>query len=411
MTSLACFLKDLGYYVIGSDTEEEYFTCEILKKRKIETLIFNHNNITSDYIYIIGNAYDNENEEVRKIILNDYEHYYYNQFIGKIIDKNLICVAGTHGKTTTTSFLSQMFNRETSYIIGDGSGYGTNETNILVLEACEYKSHFLEYNPIISLITNIDYDHPDYFKNIDKTIEVFQKFANQSKLLIINNDDEYSRKLMHSNKITFGFDNDSDFKIEINEKNSKGYKISLLDQINKTKYHYDINYLGIHYIYDFVGAVVCLLVLNKTPYLDDLSLPRRRLTEYKIGNIILIDDYAHHPNEIKCLYQTINLKYPKYKKNVIFQSHTYSRTISFINEFNNVLSLFDSVYIEKTFTSKREKENIEIENKIDEAFSCFNKFDESILEKINLKEKEVWVFLGAGIINKYIFNILKNNKV
>ena len=63
MTSLACFLKDLGYYVIGSDTEEEYFTCEILKKRKIETLIFNHNNITSDYIYIIGNAYDNENEE------------------------------------------------------------------------------------------------------------------------------------------------------------------------------------------------------------------------------------------------------------------------------------------------------------------------------------------------------------
>ena len=143
MSSLACFLKDLGYYVIGSDTEDEYFTSEILRKRKIETLIFNKNNITSDYVYIIGHAYNEENEEVSKIILNDFEHYYYNEFIGQIIDKNIIAISGTHGKTTTAAFLSQMFNKEASYIIGDGTGYGTNETNLLVLEACEYKDHFL----------------------------------------------------------------------------------------------------------------------------------------------------------------------------------------------------------------------------------------------------------------------------
>ena len=411
MSSLACFLKDLGYYVIGSDTEDEYFTSEILRKRKIETLIFNKNNITSDFVYIIGHAYNEENEEVSKIILNDFEHYYYNEFIGQIIDKNIIAISGTHGKTTTAAFLSQMFNKEASYIIGDGTGYGTNETNLLVLEACEYKEHFLKYSPFVTLITNIDYDHPDYFINISDTISSFQKLANKSKLLIINNDDENTRKIKHNNKYTFGFNNDSNYKISIEEQNHLGYKIMLLDKINKHQYHFNIGFLGKHYIYDFVGAVVCMLVLNKMPYLENLTLPLRRLTEYKYGKSILVDDYAHHPKEIKCLFETIKMKYPDFKKNVIFQSHTYSRTTRFIEEFKEALLMFDDVYIEETFTSKREKINKELENKIEVLFSCFNKFDNTTLNKINYNKKEVWIFLGAGIVNKYIFDILENNKV
>ena len=143
MTSLACLLKDLGHTVVGSDTEDEYFTSSILRNKKIEVLLFDKNNITSEYTYIISNAYDYKNEEVSKIILNDFKFFYYDKFIGSEMKNNIIAISGTHGKTTTTSFLAQMYNNEVSYIIGDGSGYGTKKSNLLILESCEYKDHFL----------------------------------------------------------------------------------------------------------------------------------------------------------------------------------------------------------------------------------------------------------------------------
>lgn len=405
MASLACFLKDLGYSVVGSDSEDFYFTEEIIKKKKIETFLFNKDNITTEYIYIISNAYDDSNEEVAKIILNDFEYYYYDNFIGTVLEKRIIAISGTHGKTTTSSFLSQMFNKEASYIIGDGVGYGTNESDYLVLEACEYKDHFLSYCPYLALVTNIDYDHPDYFKSLEMTVQSFQKFISKAKIVILNKDDANSNLLTHDNIVTFGFDEKSDYVINIVEETKEGYLI----KVNELKYN--VNYKGYHYIYDFVGALVCMDILNKTPKATNLKLPLRRMTEYKKGEVIIIDDYAHHPKEIKCLYESIKSKYKGYKYNVIFQPHTYTRTIKLINEFISSLNLFDNVYIEKVFTSKREKLDPKNEEYINDKFSSFFKFDPSILKKIDFLKKEVWIFLGAGVVNKYILTILNEKEV
>ncbi len=411
MTSLACLLKDLGHTVVGSDTEDEYFTSSILRNKKIEVLLFDKNNITSEYTYIISNAYDYKNEEVSKIILNDFKYFYYDKFIGSEMKNDIIAISGTHGKTTTTSFLAQMYNNEVSYIIGDGSGYGTKKSNLLILESCEYKDHFLSYTPHIALITNIDFDHPDYFLDINDVINSFQKFAYQTNMLVINNDDENCRRINHDYIYTFGFNNSSDYIIKIVKEDINGYFIELFDKRNDKYFYFNIPFLGIHYIYDFVGAFVIMKLLNKDPNLSNLKLPNRRMTEYMFNNNILIDDYAHHPSEIKCLYNAIKLKYSGYKLNVIFQPHTYSRTIALQDEFIKSLDLFDNVYIEKTFTSKREKDNLDNENLVNKLFEKYKKFDKEIINKIDGNKKEIWIFLGAGIVNKYISIILNKNKV
>lgn len=411
MTSLARYLKDLGNYVVGSDTEEVFFTDKILKDNKIEYFIFNKNNITPDYIYVISSAYNETNEEVNKILLNDFPYYYYDKFISNIKTNNLICVAGTHGKTSTSFLLAKMFNNNASYIIGDGSGYGTSKTDYLVLEACEYKNHFLSYNPNIALITNIDFDHPDYYKDIDMVICSFQRFIDKADVVIINKDDSNSNKLKHHNLITYGFNNESDYVIKIINESADGYDIEIINNIKQTKYQEHLELVGIHNIYNFVGAYVTMLTFNLIPKTNNLSLPSRRMTEYKKNNIIIIDDYAHHPKEISCLYKSVKQKYPGYKYFVIFQPHTYSRTLTLLDDYIKCLDLFDQVYIEKVFTSKREKVNSTLERSVENGFCKYQKFNSEMLKNIDDNQKEVWIFLGAGVVNKYIFNILDKYKV
>ncbi len=411
MTSLACLLKDSGHFVVGSDVDDEFFTDEILKKKKIEVLSFSNKNITPEYTYIIGNAFDEKCEEVAKIILNDFEYYYYHDFIGKILDKNLICIAGTHGKTTTSYLLSQMLNKNSSYIIGDGSGYGTNVTHYLVLEACEYKDHFLSYSSLIALITNIELDHPDYFKNIKQVISSFQKFSNKSKTLIVNGDDVNARKLRHKNKISFGFEDYNDYIIKIVKEKNNGYDILLLEKRTNKKYKYFIPFLGKHMIYDYIGGVIVCIILGIMPYTNNLELPKRRLKSYEYGNTILIDDYAHHPTEIRSLYETLHLSYPNTKIKVIFQPHTYTRTLEFCEGFNKALSLFDDVYIEKVFTSAREPYNENLEEEVIKCFSNYKRFNIDVLKNVKKERKEVLVFLGAGRINKYIKQIINEKEV
>lgn len=406
MTSLATYLKEAGYYVVGSDTEEEYFTSDILKNKKIETFIFNKNNITSDYIYIISNAYSEANEEVYKIILNDFEYYYYHDFIGKILEKEIIAISGTHGKTTTSFFLTQMLNNNASYIIGDGTGHYSDASNLLVLEACEYKNHFHSYRPLIGLITNIDFDHPDFFKGLDDTVKSFQAFASNSKILVINNDLENTKEIKHNNKVTFGFNKDSDYVIQIINESSNGYQIKVTKASCNNSENYTIPFLGIHNIYNFVSALVVCDLIGYIPVLDNISMPRRRMTKYQYGKTILIDDYAHHPTEINCLINSLRKMYKDYPINAIFQPHTYSRTIKFEQEFIDSLSKFDSVYLENVFSSKREIDG-KMESK--KLFKTFNKYHKDVLKQIDKRKEEVWVFLGAGVVNKEIANIIHGN--
>jgi UDP-N-acetylmuramate--alanine ligase len=133
------------------------------------------------------------------------------------------------------------------------------------------------------------------------------------------------------------------------------------------------------------------------------------MSSYIYGNSILIDDYAHHPSEIKALYESLRIMYSKYKITCIFQSHTYSRTIRFKKEFKKVLKLFDDVYLLDVFSSAREISDEQMVKKVNRYFKKFKKFNENILNNIKKEKNEVWVFLGAGICNELLEKFKKEH--
>ncbi len=394
MCSLSNILYDLSYEIRGSDYCKDYFTSFKLKSDIIIDNI-DESLISSDFIYIIGNAFKNHTI-VDQIKLKGCTYYNYPSFIQEFFNIPKISISGTHGKTTTTSFISQLVNCDINVLCGDGYGRGSVDAKYLLLEACEYKDHFLNYTNKILLINNIEYDHPDYFINLNHVIDSFQKAANNSQILIINGDCSNCNKIKHSNILRFGIkdNNDITFKYSIKRNNT-------LVTINFYQNIIDIELplLTKHNVYNYVAAYIISklidikddVLINKSKL---LKLPSRRMNIYNYKNSILVDDYAHHPTEIKSTILSLKQLYSNYKIIVFFQPHTYSRTNSLLNNFIESLSLADDVYILDVFSSVREygNENLLLLN------STFNKFNNEILNDIGFN-KEIYIFMGAGDVN------------
>lgn len=398
MCSLSSVLVELGHKVIGCDFNNDFFTTNLIKE---EVIIEEINNITinNEYTYIIGNAF--KNSEYVKTIKNTCEYYDYPYFIEKFFRMAKISISGTHGKTTTTSFISQLSNKNINILCGDGYGRANREAQYLVLEACEYKNHFLEYTNKILLINNIELDHPDYFKNIEDVIKSFQKAAVNSQIVIVNGDDENCKKIKHYNLITFGMNDYNDIKFNYN-------KNVVTIAFYGNSYIFDIE-LGLHNIYNFVASfIICKLIDSDDDYIKNniinLKLPKRRLEKYIINNTIIYDDYAHHPTEISSTLSYLKNYYNDKKIIVLFQPHTYSRTKVLLNEFIKSLSIADEVYILDVFSSIREQGegNLLLEQ------TNFTKYNNDLLKSIN--NKNVYIFMGAGDINKLInkVNLIEN---
>lgn len=405
MCSLALYLKQAGHEVVGSDNSNYYFTVDELNKHNIEVKEYNIVNITNDYIYIIGLSITKDNVEFDEILKRDLEYYYYNDFIGEFIDKKMIAVSGTHGKTTTAHLVKEL--TDISCIIGCGCGI-YNESKYFVLEACEYKNHFYSYAPHLLLILNMDFDHPDFFKNKKDVIKSYQGMCDRAKIVLVNGDDNNAHRLLHANKYTYGLKNNVDYQIKIITKSSSGYTFLLKG--NKMCRLLQCNLTGMHNLYNYVGAYLASYLCDlKINHYMKLTLPKRRMNKYIYGNTVLIDDYAHHPSEIKALYDSLKILYPEYKLKCIFQSHTYSRTLKFKKEFKRVLGMFNEVYLMDVFSSVREKEQELLQKKVDRYFRKYKKYDENILNKINLDEKDVWIFLGAGTCNEILEKFKKEH--
>lgn len=388
MCALANILIDLGYEVNGCDFEKEYFTD---KKLNIKIDDITNFKIDNKFTYVIGNAFKNS------CYIKYIEHFYdYPEFLEKFFRMSKIAISGTHGKTTTTSFISQLTNKNVNVLCGDGTGIGNKEADYFILEACEYKNHFLNYTNKILLINNIELDHPDFFNNIDEVIISFQKAANNSQIVILNGDCDNCLKIKHYNKITFGTKKENDIIFK--------YDNELLTiYFYGTKYEINI-LLGIHNIYNYVSSfIICKLIDTDDDIIientKNIKLPNRRQEISYINNAIIVDDYAHHPTEIKMTLNYFKNKYDK-KINVLFQPHTFSRTKFFLNEFIESLSIADDVYILDIFSSVREngKGNILLEN------TNFKKYDNSILEGIKNSD-EIYIFMGAGDVNNLIKNL------
>ncbi len=366
MAALATMLYDLGYEVMGSDIEKHFFTQDELEKRNIKILPFDKDNIKDNYTVIIGNAFLEDFEEVVAARNNKTcTCYRYHEYLGKMIDDyHSICVCGSHGKTTTTTMLSNMMGAfyNTAYLIGDGEGYINKDSEFLCVEACEYRRHFLAYHPDYAIITNIEIDHIDYFKDEEDYFNAYQEFVhNVKKGIFYCGDDEWCQKLeIDIPKFSYGFNEGNDFRIANLESDENQSSFDLLFHDNFI-FHYNLPIVGKHLLLDALGVIAfgtmfCLDSRMIEERFRHYQSPKRRYKIEEYADTIFIDDYAHHPTEVRVTLENTKERFPDRKIIAIFKPHRASRVYYFADEFKEALSLADEIYL-IDFTSIDDKQD------------------------------------------------------
>lgn len=297
--------------------------------------------------------------------------------------------------------------KPTSFLIGDGTGKGKADASNFVFEACEYRRHFLAYSPDYAIMTNVDFDHPDYFQDIEDVFDAFQTMAMQVKKGIFAcGDDQYLQKIQAPVPVLYyGFEEHNDFAARNIEKTTEGTSFDVFIR-NELFYRFSIPLFGDHTVLNSL-AVISLCHYEKVPAdiiqkrLETFEGVKRRFTETVIDGRIIIDDYAHHPTEIKVTIQSARQKYPNKEVVAIFQPHTFTRTQKFLNEFSASLSLADQVYLCDIFGSARENVgDLTIQTLVDITENSHILKEETVGQLLE-HENAVYLFMGAGDVQKY----------
>ncbi len=425
-------LANGGYSISGSDNTQTSITKSLQDKGILVNIGQDAKNIKKDtelIVYTAAIKEDNpELQEAKKLGIQILER---SVFLGKLMQayKKPLCIAGTHGKTTTTSMVSEVFMQaKTDPTISVGgilssinSNFKIGSDEYFILETCEYCDTFLEFDPHSAIILNIDEDHMDYFKNLDHIYNSFEKFVSYAKedaCVVINTDIKDYQKItknLNSKLITYGKNTQSDWtalNIKFDEFGCGSYKAYF-----KNKFMYDIklNVVGEHNIYN--SLAVCALAnfynLSKSDIQAGLfnfkGTERRFQYKGEFNNIKVIDDYAHHPVEVKATLDAT--KTQKFNKLwCVFQPHTYTRTKAFLNEFAEALSQSDNILICDIY-SAREKDTGEVHSKdlvnninninnINKAIYIKDFQDGVDYLKKNCNQGDMVITMGAGDIFK-----------
>ncbi|YCA43189.1 UDP-N-acetylmuramate--L-alanine ligase [Bacillus sp. JZ8] len=410
MSALAQILHDMDFQVQGSDIEKKIFTQKALEDRNIPIHPFSKDNIHEGLTIIAGNAFPDTHEEIEAAKEQGLEVIRYHRFLGDFMKQyTSVAVTGAHGKTSTTGMLSHVIQgaRPTSYLIGDGTGKGTADSQYFAFEACEYRRHFLSYHPDYAIMTNIDFDHPDYFANVDDVFSAFQEMALQvQKGIIACGDDEHLQKIQAKVPVLYyGFREGNDFQARNVEKTTEGTTFDVF--VRNTFYAtFYIPGYGDHNILNALSVIaLCHYEQIDAEIIQERFKSyegvKRRFSEKVLGSQVIIDDYAHHPTEIQATISAARQKYPDREVIAVFQPHTFTRTQTFLGEFAESLQSADKVYLCDIFGSAREKQgNLSIEDlrsKIEGA----ELISEESIEKLSKHEKGVLIFMGAGDIQKF----------
>ena len=416
MSALAVILKQLDTTVSGSDVDKHFFTEEELIKNNIPFYVYNADNIdklNKDITIIKGASIKDDNIELVRAKELELKILEYNEMVGILTDNfKTICVAGCHGKTTTTNMLAlALRDAGVNYLIGDGTGSALRENQYFALEACEYQRHFLAYHSYYAIITNIDLDHVDYYKDINDVIDAYTSYANNaSKMVIANGDDPYTRTMkLKKDVVYYGLGEENDVRASNIEYKSDGISFDV-----NGYGHFDLPIYGEHQLLDAL-AVITLCYLERVDYrevynnLKEFRGAKRRFTEKIVGNNIIIDDYAHHPNEVKATINAIKQKYPDKKIVIIFQPHTYTRTKEFANDLINVFNNADASYILDVHPAREKQEDYPditsdiIISKLDNGYHI--NIDES--SKLKDYDNTVFAFMSPNDISKLEDDLIK----
>lgn len=370
MASLATILADRGEQVQGSDIEKFIFTQQALEDRNIPILSFNANNIKEHMTVIIGNAFGEDHPEVQKArTTSSVTCYRYHEFLGELMKHYCtISVAGTHGKTTTTGMLAHVMEAQKpcGYLIGDGSGSMPKDAHYFVVESCEFQRHFLAYYPEYAIITNMELDHVDYYRDMNDYCNAFEAFAKQvSKGIVLFGDDEYVRKLpVEKPHLYYGLAENNDVRaVNICQDNS-GMRFDVLYH-GELFGHFELPFVGMPFLWNSLG-VIAVGIMEGLEYalLKDAlaSFPgvKRRFNEEFSGDNVYIDDYAHHPTAIRLTIDAAKTKYPDHKVIAIFKPDRYSRIAYFIDDFADALSSADKVFLCAFPENAQKEEGIDI---------------------------------------------------
>ncbi len=438
MSGIAIVLKKAGYIVTGSDKNDGDMI-NILKENDIPVYIGSHAELVKDADVVVYtsaiNQHDPEFVRAKALNIPTFERA---KFLGLLLKcyNTPICISGTHGKTTTTSMVSSIFidaGYDPNVQIGgkfkklDDKNYRLGDSEYFILEACEYVDSFLNFPHHTATILNIDEDHLDYFSGIDEIKASFKKFIlmlPKDGYLIINQDDVNCMNVLEEILDELKRNNIKIFTFSLSEPsatiyakniscNVKGfYSFEVADPKTLENFHFYLTVPGIHNVYDALAAIT-------TAYAHgiELSQMRKSLNEFcgakrrfelkkNLGNNILVyDDYAHHPTEIKATLSAAKQK--EHNKIIaIFQPHTYTRTKELLNDFSTSFSDADTVIIADIYAAREiddgsvsSKDLVALlrKNKINAIhISDFSEIAKYI--KQNAKPNDIILTIGAGDI-------------
>jgi len=378
MTSLAQVLVAHNVRVTGSDGKEQFFTDTILRASGIHYYEhFSRDNIPADAQAIIySTAYSPQtNEELIYAQERGIPLHSYPEFLGLVVAQKLsIAVCGTHGKTTTTAMMAHILKnagKDPSAVVGSTvvnwksgalSGTGAN----FVFEADEYQNKFQQYHPWSVIVTNVDFDHVDFFSSIEQYQYAFQQFLEKVPahgFLVVNADDDVALDVSSgrdSNRYTFGYTNDALYHIR-EEKPKRGYVQAFsLAYGEEILGPYQLTQWGRHNTHNAAATATLAHVMgiDTSDVIEGLADFRGTVRRMESKGIYrgaeIIDDYAHHPREIEATLEALSNAFPTKEIIVVFQPHTYSRTEPFLDEFATTLSRANAVLLLDIYSSARE---------------------------------------------------------
>ncbi len=354
MASLAMILHQLGYEVMGSDYEDHYFTQDPLEQAGIVMLPFSASHLKQGMEVIVGNAFDQDHEEVKEAKRLGLKMYTYHEFLGHLMDQKIgISIAGTHGKTTTTTMVYEALHETCPSIclIGDGTGIVQEHAQYFILESCEYRHHFLAYRPHYAIITNIELDHVDYYHKMEDYVDAYRQFADQVKeLIIVCGDDMYLKTLKTKTKMfTYGVGEHNDYRATDIIEDASGVTFTLMFNGQYVE-RLSLPLFGHHMLLNALGVLALAHQLKQDVHVAALSLShfkgaKRRFAISLQNDDVYIDDYAHHPTAVRVTIEAARKKYPNKEIVAIYKPHRYSRMYHFVDEFADALGQADYVYL------------------------------------------------------------------
>ena len=392
MSALAVMMKEKGYTVFGCDKNYSNKP-KLLEIHNINVVPEDDCKIIEEFDTIVFSSAIKKNHPVYLYTKNK-KCLTRGQLLGLISNdyEKVIAVAGSHGKSTTTAMIYHILKiagkNPTLHLGALLSNEGTNVViggnEFFICEACEYYDNFLNLSPYLSVITNLEKEHLDYFKTFENEKRSFEKFQKQSKHVL-------TKTNYHAKKIRI---------------NRRGGVTFSLCKDEKEIQKIELKIGGFYNVKNAIFAYEACQKLGVSSSIISLSLKtfsgiEKRLDRRKLCDKNIIIDYAHHPTEIKNAYEYLR-KIPQ-KINVVFQPHTFSRTRDLLNEFTMVLSKIDNLILYKTFDAREKEEEGISAKKLTEILKK-KKTDVRYFEEIqdvenlisNQKEDEITVLMGAG---------------